>query len=166
HPARISTAQRRIAASYRTVHRRLTCGAAGPASAVAIPPGCASPAGGAGVAMAGVMRKHLLALIVLAGCGGTSSDGTSSPLSVQCPASVPAWSPGTAYAAGDVVSYGGGDYQCLQPHTALSDWTPSAVPALWQPVTCASGGSGGGSSGSGGGHDGGCNGGGSSGGGG
>jgi len=44
----------------------------------------------------------------------------------------PAWVVNHAYRVGDRVSYGGHNYQCLQAHTSQSDWTPPAVPALWQ----------------------------------
>lgn len=52
------------------------------------------------------------------------------------PASVfaaPAWAPNTAYRAGDVVTYGGADYKCIQPHTSLNGWEPPNAPALWTP---------------------------------
>ena len=41
------------------------------------------------------------------------------------------WKPNTAYKAGDLVSYNGKNYKCLQPHTSLVGWEPSNVPALW-----------------------------------
>jgi hypothetical protein len=44
----------------------------------------------------------------------------------------PSWVVGHAYKVGDRVSYGGHNYQCLQAHTSQADWTPAAVPALWQ----------------------------------
>ena len=46
-----------------------------------------------------------------------------------------AWAPYTSYLAGDVVSYGGAYYQCIQPHTSLPGWEPSNVPALWKECT-------------------------------
>lgn len=42
-----------------------------------------------------------------------------------------AWAAGTAYKAGDLVTYDGKTYKCVQGHTALAGWTPAAVPALW-----------------------------------
>ncbi|TDB93036.1 chitinase, partial [Nonomuraea longispora] len=45
-----------------------------------------------------------------------------------------AWAPHTAYATGAVVTYNGVDYVCLQAHTSLPGWEPSAVPALWKPT--------------------------------
>ncbi len=42
------------------------------------------------------------------------------------------WATGVAYHAGDLVSYGGSTYKCLQPHTSLAGWEPPNVPALWQ----------------------------------
>ncbi|MFF7459228.1 M4 family metallopeptidase [Kitasatospora sp. NPDC008115] len=44
------------------------------------------------------------------------------------------WTVGTTYQAGDVVTYNGVSYRCLQGHTALAGWEPSNVPALWQAV--------------------------------
>lgn len=52
------------------------------------------------------------------------------------PASVfaaPAWAPNTDYRVGDVVTYGGTDYKCIQPHTSLNGWEPPNAPALWMP---------------------------------
>ncbi|MEV6303627.1 lytic polysaccharide monooxygenase [Actinoplanes sp. NPDC051861] len=41
------------------------------------------------------------------------------------------WAAGTAYKAGDRVTYNGRSYQCRQAHTALNGWEPPNVPALW-----------------------------------
>lgn len=49
----------------------------------------------------------------------------------------PVWSTGTAYAVGDIISYGTnsvGDpqlYKVVQAHTSQAEWTPDAVPALY-----------------------------------
>ncbi len=42
------------------------------------------------------------------------------------------WAAGKVYAAGDVVTYGGASYRCLQGHQAQTGWEPPNVPALWQ----------------------------------
>ncbi|MFF5337445.1 M28 family peptidase [Streptomyces sp. NPDC013181] len=42
------------------------------------------------------------------------------------------WKLGTTYAAGDIVTYDGVRYRCLQGHTAYPGWDPPNVPALWQ----------------------------------
>ncbi|WP_214411206.1 M28 family peptidase [Sphaerisporangium fuscum] len=42
------------------------------------------------------------------------------------------WQTYTAYAVGDVVTYQGVSYRCLQAHTSLPGWEPPNVPALWQ----------------------------------
>src|SRR5437764_13700910 len=99
-----------------------------------------------------------LAVAAVAGCAGGSSDETRSPESVSCPSNVAPWAAGTTYATGALVSYHGTTYQCRQAHTALDNWTPDAVLALWLPVQCiggGGGGSGGGGSGGGGGGGGG-----------
>lgn len=43
-----------------------------------------------------------------------------------------AWTVGVAYKVGDLVTYQGNTYRCLQAHTSQAGWTPTAVPALWQ----------------------------------
>lgn len=42
------------------------------------------------------------------------------------------WAAGTAYTAGNRVTYGGAAYRCLQAHTAIVGWEPPNVPALWE----------------------------------
>ncbi|MER8231282.1 carbohydrate-binding protein [Streptomyces sp. NPDC101490] len=42
------------------------------------------------------------------------------------------WAAGTAYRAGDRVTYGGVAYVCLQAHTGQVGWEPPKVPALWR----------------------------------
>ncbi|OII61813.1 dioxygenase [Streptomyces sp. CC53] len=42
------------------------------------------------------------------------------------------WAAGTAYRAGDRVTYGGRGYTCLQGHTAQPGWEPPNAPALWR----------------------------------
>ncbi|MFG1796439.1 lytic polysaccharide monooxygenase [Nocardia sp. NPDC049149] len=43
------------------------------------------------------------------------------------------WQAGGTYQAGDVVTYDGARYRCLQSHTASDPtWTPASTPALWQ----------------------------------
>ncbi|MFF4748480.1 dioxygenase family protein [Streptomyces sp. NPDC002514] len=44
------------------------------------------------------------------------------------------WAVGTAYRAGDQVTYAGRTYLCQQPHTAQPGWEPPNVPALWLPA--------------------------------
>lgn len=41
------------------------------------------------------------------------------------------WAAMNNYVKGDIVSYKGTYYQCLQPHTSLEGWEPANVPALW-----------------------------------
>ncbi|MDK8180791.1 S8 family serine peptidase [Paenibacillus sp. UMB4589-SE434] len=61
----------------------------------------------------------------------------SSPITTKLPdkdTGTTPWRAGTAYKAGDLVSYGGFVYKCIQPHTSLTGWEPSIVPALWSRV--------------------------------
>ncbi|GAA1407262.1 hypothetical protein GCM10009639_55810 [Kitasatospora putterlickiae] len=44
------------------------------------------------------------------------------------------WTPGTTYQQGDVVTWNGASYRCLQGHTAQVGWEPNIVPALWQAI--------------------------------
>ncbi|NUP49345.1 MAG: dioxygenase [Catenulispora sp.] len=42
------------------------------------------------------------------------------------------WVAGHTYAAGDVVTYNGSTYVCIQGHTSMTGWEPPNVPALWR----------------------------------
>ncbi|MFD2703282.1 glycosyl hydrolase family 18 protein [Paenibacillus shunpengii] len=42
------------------------------------------------------------------------------------------WQSNTAYTVGQLVTYNGSTYKCLQAHTSLPGWEPAIVPALWQ----------------------------------
>ncbi|WP_131735829.1 carbohydrate-binding protein [Actinomadura roseirufa] len=44
------------------------------------------------------------------------------------------WAEGTVYKIGDVVTYNGSSYRCIQGHQAQPGWTPAAVPALWEKI--------------------------------
>jgi hypothetical protein len=46
--------------------------------------------------------------------------------------SVSAWQAWKWYPVGSQATYSGVLYRCLQAHTSQPDWTPPAVPALWQ----------------------------------
>lgn len=43
-----------------------------------------------------------------------------------------AWAPNTSYRVGDIVTYDGRSFRCIQAHTSLTGWEPPVVPALWQ----------------------------------
>ncbi|OXM70190.1 lytic polysaccharide monooxygenase [Amycolatopsis vastitatis] len=57
---------------------------------------------------------------------------TTRPPTTTTPPSSGTWAAGTAYKVGDVVTYGGASYRCIQPHTAIAGWEPPNTPALWQ----------------------------------
>ncbi|MDH6709229.1 hypothetical protein P3T27_005975 [Kitasatospora sp. MAA19] len=63
---------------------------------------------------------HSTSFSLVVGNGPTNPGGT--------------WAAGTTYQAGDVVTYNGVSYRCLQGHTAQVGWEPPIVPALWQAV--------------------------------
>ncbi len=62
--------------------------------------------------------------------GWVLDEGQEAP---QAPG-IPEWAAGTAYTAGDEVTYEGTTYTCLQGHTAIVGWEPPNVPALWSPA--------------------------------
>ncbi|MDD7793918.1 carbohydrate-binding protein [Clostridium sp. 'White wine YQ'] len=67
---------------------------------------------------------------------GTSAWSSSITVKTQAdntnPGGVLAWAPNTAYKVGDLVTYNGITYVCLQGHTSLIGWEPPNVPALWK----------------------------------
>lgn len=62
--------------------------------------------------------------------GMTNSDVSSSTYTIT--PVIPSWGANISYKTGDLVSYSGKTYKCLQGHTSLPGWEPSNVPALWQ----------------------------------
>lgn len=46
----------------------------------------------------------------------------------------PIWAEGINYTVGDKIRYENILYKCLQSHTSLASWTPSAAPSLWAKV--------------------------------
>jgi chitinase len=89
--------------------------------------------------------------IFLAGSGGTTTTSTSSSSSSSSSGSpsstgsggttsgtgttgATSWVAGHAYRVGDVVTYNGVTYTCLQSHTSLTGWEPPNTPALWNPT--------------------------------
>jgi chitinase len=74
-------------------------------------------------------------------CSGGPPTSTPSPTPAGSPSPTvsptgggqyASWQPNHAYAVGDLVSYGGHNYRCIQAHTSLVGWEPPNVPALWQ----------------------------------
>jgi hypothetical protein len=76
--------------------------------------------------------------------GGGKSDSSPKPAPEPTPAPKPtpsptpdnnskntSWSANTSYQRGDIVTYKGVSYKCIQSHTSLSVWAPPIVPALW-----------------------------------
>ncbi|HEV2991469.1 MAG TPA: carbohydrate-binding protein [Candidatus Angelobacter sp.] len=49
--------------------------------------------------------------------------------------SAPAWQPNTAYSIGQLVTFNGQTFKCIQAHTSQVGWEPPNVPALWQLVS-------------------------------
>lgn len=44
------------------------------------------------------------------------------------------WAPGQVVAVGDLRTYQGTTYRCVQAHTTQAGWMPPVVPALWEVV--------------------------------
>ncbi|MEU8516023.1 M28 family peptidase [Kitasatospora sp. NPDC048722] len=65
---------------------------------------------------------------------GTATHTTTYSLTVGSSNPGGTWTPGTTYQAGDVVTYNGAGYRCIQGHTAQVGWEPPIVPALWQRI--------------------------------
>ena len=95
--------------------------------------------------MTTLARIHLLgiaaaAVLALPACSEQGAT-TMYVTAAQCD-SAGAWSAWTAYAMGNVVSFEGSHYVCVQSHTSQPGWVPAAVPALWAPAQCLGDGSG------------------------
>ena len=82
------------------------------------------------------MKKTILGLLSAALCLAPLATGCSNSFTGDAAAyravSYPAWTEGVYYNTGDYVSYNGNTYQCIFAHTALGNWTPEIVPALWK----------------------------------
>src|SRR6516162_7954919 len=44
---------------------------------------------------------------------------------------IPAWQPDTAFTVGELVTFNGQEFSCIQAHTSQVGWEPPNVPALW-----------------------------------
>ena len=80
-------------------------------------------------------HTRLLLVAVMSACAPHGASSISEVTAAQCAAAQPwqAWKP---YATGDIITYHGTTYRCVQGHTSQPDWTPDAVRALWEPVEC------------------------------
>jgi chitodextrinase len=85
----------------------------------------------------------LAAAFIVAGCtshvaGGEITGETSQALTCVAPGTqASAWSAGTAYAAGALVTFNGVLWQALLGHTSQVGWEPPNAPSLWaRPTPC------------------------------
>jgi chitinase len=62
---------------------------------------------------------------------GNVSVGSSVQATTDPGSGVNAWAANVAYKVGDLVTYGGKTYSCVQAHTSQLGWEPPNVPALW-----------------------------------
>jgi hypothetical protein len=67
----------------------------------------------------------------------TPPGATNTPAPTNTPpAGVQPWSPNSvSYHVGDLVSFQGNIYKCIQAHTSQPGWDPVSAPALWQLVS-------------------------------
>lgn len=61
-----------------------------------------------------------------------AADHMTATEAVPCAELYPTWATGTAYAVGDIVTYGADLYVVRQAHTSQPDWTPPQVLALYR----------------------------------
>ena len=64
--------------------------------------------------------------------GATASSNLTVTASSNGGGTAAAWQANIAYKVGDLVTYQGLTYKCIQAHTSLVGWEPPVVPALWQ----------------------------------
>jgi len=66
----------------------------------------------------------------------TSPSSTTTAPATSTSSTAVAWAVGGKYTVGELVTYSGATYKCLQAHTASDPtWTPAATPSLWQKVS-------------------------------
>jgi V8-like Glu-specific endopeptidase len=56
---------------------------------------------------------------------------TARPRATPTSGGAAAWQPNVFYAVGNLATYGGATYRCIQAHTSQTGWEPPNVPALW-----------------------------------
>ena len=83
------------------------------------------------MAMTQEQRERLLALRATMDASVANAAGDTSALNAVADFVRP-WKPGP-YSVGDVRSWNGAPYQCVQAHDSTDNagWTPEATPALW-----------------------------------
>lgn len=64
-----------------------------------------------------------------------NQDGFSDDQALQVAELYPEWHTGVNYRAGQIVRYGGELYRCISDHASQADWTPTAVPSLWDGIS-------------------------------
>ncbi|HTQ31920.1 MAG TPA: carbohydrate-binding protein, partial [Opitutaceae bacterium] len=89
-----------------------------------------NPALASTAACSRLIRAALAALTLLVICAVPVALIVA-PAAAYAQSTAPAWTAGTTYKVGDLVTYNGVTYVCLQAHTALTGWEPPNVPALW-----------------------------------
>ncbi|GIH76747.1 M28 family peptidase [Planobispora longispora] len=72
--------------------------------------------------------------VTLTGDGAAADRSAAFTLTVGGGQGETDWQTWKQYGVGDVVTYGGVRYRCLQAHTSLPGWEPPNVPALWQRI--------------------------------
>jgi len=65
---------------------------------------------------------------------GQTPDVLAGVLWIVVPVQTTEWTVGVQYNIGDIVTYQGNEYECIQAHTAIVGWYPNVVPALWRRI--------------------------------
>ncbi|QHW31203.1 chitin-binding protein [Paenibacillus rhizovicinus] len=63
---------------------------------------------------------------------GNKSAGSTISGTTAAASAIAAWATNTYYARGTFVTYNGHTYKCLQAHTSIYTWTPTAAVSLWE----------------------------------
>jgi hypothetical protein len=60
-----------------------------------------------------------------------TATATTAPRATPTTGGTAAWAPNVSYAVGNLVTYGGATYRCIQAHTSQVGWEPPNTPSLW-----------------------------------
>jgi hypothetical protein len=60
-----------------------------------------------------------------------TATATSAPRATPTTGGAGAWAPNVSYAVGNLATYGGVTYRCIQAHTSQVGWEPPNTPSLW-----------------------------------
>lgn len=82
---------------------------------------------------ADTIYSYQITAVNMYGTSEKSQQVTAKTSSEESP-SEDAWVVGKAYSVGDIVTYKGSRYRCLQAHQSISAWAPDQALSLWQKI--------------------------------